>query len=334
MYKKAMLLILILTCSLNGCAEATEFSTEATETQVEEAAWKMGIGYSGTGYTSLFTEWADSVREDTGGEVELSLYGDNILGEAEVMLEAVQNGTLSIMACSTSVCNDLISEVSVMDIPACYTDYVKTNVVYTGDFYELMNECYRKQGLELLYIGTGEYWIISSSEPLTSLEDLNGLRIRSIGNTFHEELYTLLGVESVADVGLNGLSYVINDNEVDIVETTYSILRSQDLLSLQPYGLQGPFFAMSSAIVMNLEAYDSLPEEYQKAIKGDLWELSRQRAQERAEEADTEGLDLTILSDEEVEQLRELAQPVLEHVFQTVDSELLEALTRENEEYD
>ena len=312
-------------------SEAPGPSGSAGESTAGQAPYRLGIGYSG-GYEEAFPEWAEQVYERTDGNVEIFLYGDNVLGEGADMLQAVQNGTLSMMGSSTSVHTGMVPEAAVLDIPACFEEYIQPYQVYDGVFYDKLNACYREQGLELIYLRTGEYWILTSSHPITSLEQLQGVQIRTIGASVHDQLYQRLGIGCVSGIGLNGLSYALEEGRVDGIETTYTILRSQNLAEAQPCALESPMFVMGSAIVMNYEIYQSMPSDYQRILKETLKEIldEQQVKMEQEEDARREGLQVSRLSEADQAALRELAQPLLEELTAELDPELLEALVREN----
>ena len=74
---------------LSGCAPASlppAQSQHAASDLIQEQSvpYQFGVGYSGSGYTQSFEEWRDLVLEDTHGNVELVLYGENVLGEGEI----------------------------------------------------------------------------------------------------------------------------------------------------------------------------------------------------------------------------------------------------------
>ena len=78
---------------LSGCAPASlppAQSQHAASDLIQEQSvpYQFGVGYSGSGYTQSFEEWRDLVLEDTHGNVELVLYGENVLGEGENMVTA------------------------------------------------------------------------------------------------------------------------------------------------------------------------------------------------------------------------------------------------------
>lgn len=327
-------LALLLAALLAGCGrEEGAVSAPPPEhgpEEVQQARFRFGVGYSGTGYTESFAQWRDLVLEDTGGAVELLLYGGNVLGEGRDMIKAAQRGTLSIVASSTSVCTAVVPETAVLDIPACFEAYSRPFQVYDGVFFQALNEYYRQQGLELLYLRTGEPWLISSPVPVTSLEQLRGLRVRTSGSSYHNKLYDALGIQRVEDVGLSGLAYLLEENGVDGLETTYTILDSQGLLEVQPYGLKG-FFVMSSAVVMNYDAFHALPTDYQASLKTQLRDLLNQR-QEEVRSQEEEGMTVHELDQEDQRRLRELAQPLRDSILSSIDEQLVQALIAENKQ--
>ena len=319
---------------LSGCAPASlppAQSQHAASDLIQEQSvpYQFGVGYSGSGYTHSFEEWRDLVLEDTHGNVELVLYGENVLGEGENMVKAAQRGTLSIAASSTSVCTSIIPEAAILDIPACFTAYIQPFRVYDGKFFDALNHAYREQGLELLYLRTGEPWIISSTAPITSLEQLRGLRLRTSGSFYHNQLYDALGVQRIENVGLSGLEYILEENGIDAIETTYTILRSQNLLQLQPYALRGPLFVMSSAIVMNYDAFHTLPSDYQEVLKSRLSQILNQRQAEVSTQQTSE-LQIHDLTPKDQATLQQLAEPLLEEILGSVDQSLVQALLLEN----
>ena len=316
---------------LAGCTAGSEGSVPAEwETETEHTApYRFAVGYSGSGYTEALQQWKELVAEDTQNNVELLLYGDNVLGEGKEMLQAVQRGTLSIMASSTSVHTQVVPEASVLDIPACFPEYSQAFRIYEGAFFETLNQYYQEQGLELLLLRTGEPWIISSVEPVTSLEQLKNFRLRTSGSAYHNRLYDFLGVQCIEDVGLSGLAYILDENGVDGIETTYTILRSQELLDIQPYALRGPMFVMSSAIVMNYDVFHAMPQEYQDSLKGRLREILAQRQNEASTQSE-DRIHIQDLDQRDQELLRQLAAPIRDEILAAVDDALAQALLEEN----
>lgn len=330
----AWLICLVLTAT-GGCGKSDRFDTAQTsapekqETGAKEPVFRFGIGFSGDGYAVFLKDWKEKVFQETGGDVELELFGGNILGAGSAMCRAVQKGTLSVVATSTSATTDIVPEAAIMDIPGCFPAYSVPHRIYSGEFFEKLNECYEAQGLELLGLRTGEPWIISSGRKTEHLSELRGKTVRTSGSRWHNRLYDALGMKRVEDISLGGLTYLLDDGKVDGIETTYEILRTQGLVEKQPYGLNVPFFHMSSSITMNLEAYESLPDEYRKVLKNTLLELMT-KEEERMAETVPDGMEFVSFGREDMETLKEAAEPIRKEILDLVDEELKEAFLKEN----
>ena len=137
-----------------------------------------------------------------------------------------------------------------------------------------------------------------------------------------------MGVQRVENVGLSALAYILDENGVDAIETTYTILNSQELLGVQHYALRGPIFVMSSAIVMNYDAFHSLPSDYQDSLKTRLSEILGQKQAEISTQ-DTSGLEIADLSLEDLALLRQLSMPMVEEILSSLDDSLVHALKTE-----
>jgi len=325
----ALLLAAVFLCACAPTAAVSLSTAAPTQEPIKEPTYRFGIGYTGSGYTSSLTAWAKAVFERTDGDVEILLYGNNVLGTDIEMVEATKNGTLTLAVCTPSVYINLVPQAAIMDIPFCYTEYICPNVIYDydGDYFRQLNESYQKAGFELMFLAMGDYRALSSKEAITKLSDLRGMKIRSLANPYHTQLWELLGAEPIDTVRSPDLQYALKNGVIDGAETAARILRSEGLLELQPYALNGPF-VVSSSIVMNRDTFLSLPEAYQTILKEELLTHLQFNASDIPE---IEGLTITSLNDTDMKKLREIAQPLLDEILSTVDTTLLDALIKEHE---
>ena len=318
-----------------GCGQSDRFAPAQTPVQEsgkngeKSPEYRFGIGYSGDGYTAFLKSWSEKVYQETEGNVKLELFGGNVLGSGPAMCRAVQKGTLSIVAASTSAATDIVPEASIMDIPGCFSEYSVPHKVYSGEFFDMLNRCYEEQGMELLGLRTGEAWIISSGKKVKRLSELRGMTVRTSGSRWHNRLYDALGMERVEDISLGGLTYLLDDGKVDGIETTYEILRTEGLVAKQPYGLCIPFFHMSSSVTMNREAFESIPEKYRKVLKSTLRDLMTEE-EKRMEEKVPENMELYSFGGEDTETLKEAAEPIKKEILECVDEKMKAAFLREN----
>ena len=317
---------------VNNTGAGTDGSDAFTDVEEDGPTYRLGIGFSSPGSNEMFEAWKKAVENETGGDLVIELFGENTLGTGSEMLKAVQKGTLSIVFTSTSVCTQIVPETAVLDIPLCFPEYSRPYFSFKGEFFERMNLCFNKRGLELMDLRTGDGWTISSAEKIGSLADLDGKRIRTSGNAvLHNKLYNELGISCVDGINLGGIGYVIDEGEIDGIEATYPMLDERNLFEKQPYIYEINLFTMCSAVVINRDVFMGLPEKYREIMKRTLAEVRDAEDAQKpgAKEAMEAGVTITRVSDGDAERLREAAAPMKDAILERVDESLAEALKKE-----
>ena len=152
-------------------------------------------------------------RTPTQCNVELVLYGENVLGEGENMVRAAQRGTLC--HCSFQHFRMYLhySGGCYSGYPCLlYSVYPAISEYMTGKFFDALNHAYREQGLELLSLRTGV-------QAPDHLEHSTHYRVRAVredcwlrtSGSFSITINstTLPGVQRMQNVGLSGLEYIL-----------------------------------------------------------------------------------------------------------------------------
>ena len=182
-----LLTLLVLLC---GCMTASDLPPlepsveEVSQPTAEEkqATYQFSVAFNGNSYSKKVYQAAANIEKRTNGDVKLIIFPDAQMGTTKEMIRAVQNGTLSITVTSTSSFQPLVPQAAVINIPACYTQYVQPYISYDGEFYNQFNKCFNKAGFELLVQESSGYRLLTSASSITSLEQLKGLRIRTLDN--------------------------------------------------------------------------------------------------------------------------------------------------------
>ena len=331
------LILLVMFC---GCMAATS-ELPLPEPAVEEisqppaeekqATYQFSVAFTGNSYSKKIYQAAANIEKRTNGDLKLVIFSDGQMGTDTEIIQAVQNGTLSIAASNTSIFQPLVPEAAVMNIPACYTQYVQPYVSYSGDFYEQFNKCFNKAGFELLVQESSGYRLLTSASSITALDQLKGLRIRTLNNRFHVRLWELLGAEPYQNIEWSELYYALQEGVVEAQDNPLEIIRMGRLQDIHPYALNGPFFVTYNSIAMNQKAYDALPEDYQKILKEELYTaMAENITRLRKNPIEVYGLTINSLSQADREQLKTSLLPMLNEIEQEAGSDLMNALIIEN----
>lgn len=336
--KRMLAMALGLIGLLCGCMTTSELpsleplETHSSQTAEEvEASYQFSIAFTGNSYSKKVYQAAANIEKRTNGDMKIVIFPGGQMGTDNEIIRAVQNGTLSMAAANTSIFQPLVPQAAVTNIPACYTQYVQPYVSYDGEFYNQFNRSFNEAGFELIVQESSGYRLLTSASSVTSLEQLKGLRIRTLDNRFHVRLWELLEAEPYQNIEWNELYYAMQEGVVEAQDNPLEIIRMGRLQDIHPYALNGPFFVTYNSLVMNKKAFDLLPEDYQNILKEELNSaMAENVSRMRNNPVEVYGLTINNLSEEDQEQLKTRLTPMLNEIQEETGSELMVALLIEN----
>jgi TRAP-type mannitol/chloroaromatic compound transport system substrate-binding protein len=309
-----------------GCGEdEAETGPTATPMQVFEWNFQTTEQPGMISYDKVFPEFVESVEKMSGGRLILTMHPGGALVPLTSIHDAVGAGSIE-MGFSTGAfwAGTVPVGVLALGLPfSCETMEEMEAWYYERGVVDVIREAYAEQNVHLLspLIGV-PYGSIMSSEPIRSLDDLDGKKIRTIGYfgsiweafgasptmTDIAEIYTSVaqGVVDGANIGNPARFAAINLQEVAKYYT---------MPPLSAYA-SGEFF-------VNLDKWNELPEDLQEILT-----VAAQRAStgfatyfayEDAEALETfrdASVEINTFSDAEVEQLRQVAVGVWDALAQ------------------
>ena len=338
--KRLYAIMLILLAALCGCVASTSelmppeppaavLSEPPTEAQ--QATYQFSVAFTGNSYSKKIYQAAANIEKRTNGDLKLAIFSDGQMGTDAEIIQAVQNGTLSLAAANTAIFQPLVPQAAVINIPACYTQYVQPYISYNGEFYRQFNKCFNQAGFELLVQESSGYRLLTSASSITALDQLSGLRIRTLNNRFHVRLWELLGAQPYQNIEWSELYYALQEGVVEAQDNPLEIIRMGRLQDIHPYALNGPFFVTYNSLAMNKAAYDALPEDYQNILKEELYAaMAENITRMRKNSVEVYGLTINSLSPDDQELLKAHLLPMLNEIEREAGSDLMNALIVEN----
>lgn len=142
--------------------------------------------------------FADLVAEKTGGRVQVRVYSNGVLGSETSIVEQMEYGGIDFSRISIMSLGEFVPELYVLQLPFLYEDDEHMWRVLDGSIGQVfLDSIEGRIGL------TGLAWFdagvrhIYTNRPVSTLEDLQGLRIRVAESTLMEELIRDLGAVPV-----------------------------------------------------------------------------------------------------------------------------------------
>ena len=317
---------------LAGVAMAALAATAALPASAQEITLKLshflppvhGI------HTDFIEPWAKDVEACTDGQVKIQVFpGGTQLGNVAKQQEQVLAGVVDIAHGLTGLPRGRFPRTSVIDIPFLTGDAGVASQTLWAMFPDHLSQEYK--GLKVLALHAHNGGLIHTSEKkVTTMEDMEGLRIRTPSPAVSAMLEELGAIPQGMPPGqvYEGLQKGVIDGTV----FPWDPINSFKLSEVLNYDLDAGVYTVSFFFVMNQNKYDSLPENVRACIDkysgdglvakfGDWWDAWDAPGKAAAE---AKGNEITVLSDEERARWREALQPMIAAYLETLKSEGVE----------
>lgn len=254
-------------------SDPTATATDQTEAAAGDDGTTMDVEPMELTYTTAFAEgglntgmeyWAQEIENRTDGAITVEIhYQGSLVGGLET-LAAIENATVEIGAIPPAYNPGELPLANLVSVPFQTQD----PIAQSRALYELtqedtaLREEYASQNTHVLMVQPAADGAVGTREPMSGPDDLDGLRLRSIG--FVAEALRQLGVEPVA-IGPGELYESIQRGVVDgyggfVFDTIHTLGLHEVAPNTYDIGI-GQYSGM--VIGVNLEWWDSLSPEVQ-----------------------------------------------------------------------
>src|SRR5690606_14198772 len=117
------------------------------------------------------------VEEKSNGAMTVEIFPNSEIGNEERFTEGVRNGTIEIGIHGT-ILSASSPKIGALDMPFLFRDYKHARTVLNGEVGDEIANEFRQFGIEPLAWSANGFRVVSSSKPIYSIDDFNGLRLR------------------------------------------------------------------------------------------------------------------------------------------------------------
>ena len=281
---------------------------------------KVGhISPDGQAYAIGFNEYAKAVEEATNGKVKFEIFGNGALGGEREMLEGVQLGTLDMSVITTGVVTNFVPEVSVIEFPFLFRDLDHTYKTLDGEVgQELLDKMSDVNLKGIAFWENGQRHLANSKKPIKSVEDLKGLKMRTIESELLLDTYSALGTNATP-MAFPEVYSGLQQGVIDGSDFSTGVYYTTNVYEQSKHFSEVGLYYASATLVMNQELFASLPEDIQKVIVDlgkEYAQKERQINQDLMEDYKKnlveKGVEIIPEEDIDMESFRKAVQPVYE----------------------
>ncbi len=230
----------------------------------------IAVGYA-SGATGPHAAGARGFEEElerlAPGRFKVEQFPGGALGGEREMAEGVQLGSLEMAIIGTAVIGNFVPEMMVADLPFLFRSYDHARAVMDGPVGEELLDKFRTADIVGLAFGeVGLRHLTNDRRPIRSVEDLKGLKIRTMENPVHLDAFRTLGALPTP-MSWTEVVTALQQGTVDGQENPMSILISTKLWETQRYATLSSHAFTPVAFIMSPTFFDSLSPEDQEIVR-------------------------------------------------------------------
>ncbi len=281
---------------------------------------------------------AEEVAKASGGKLKVRTFASASLGSDDQMQNALIGGAQEMMVGSTATLVGISKEMAVWDTPFLFTDPRQADQVLDGPVgRQVMDKLEEKGLVGLVYWENGFRNVTNSARPIEKLEDFNGIKLRVMPNPVFIDTFKRMGANAVP-LPFSELFTALETKAVDGQENPYNTILSSKFYEVQKYLSVTNHVYSPWIVTVSKRWWDGLSATEQ-GILMDAAEKARdaEREDTRREASQAlaalkeRGMQINEVSPEEIQRMREQAQPAIQTVIDAVGQDLFDQVQAEVE---
>jgi tripartite ATP-independent transporter DctP family solute receptor len=309
----------------------------AAQAEIKERSIKMPIVNSIDHPQGIGAKrFAELVEQKSGGKIKVRIYPSGTLGGEQQVASAMQGGTVEVSMMAPAQLVGNIKEFLVLDFPFAFGNERVADAVLDGPFGRRLLDLMPAKGLVgLAYMEQGYRSISNSKRPINKLEDIQGLKIRTILNPLYIDMLNMLGANAVP-MPFPELYTALETKTVDGQENPYSTVEASKFYEVQKYFSNTKHIYNPQLLLAGKRFWDTLSAEEKKIIEDaaiETRDFQRKAAREMDEKSREfllkSGMEINDVAPEEIARMREKVKPVIDKYASQVGEALVKQFDEE-----
>ncbi|TCT03907.1 TRAP transporter substrate-binding protein [Aquabacter spiritensis] len=280
--------------------------------------------------------FAADLKQRTNGALEADLFPGMQLGSARENVDAVRAGTIFGTWIGPGFLSRLVPEIEAVSLPFVFNDSATAFRVIDGPVGDKLNEKMADKGFLVLgWMELGLRNVTNSKRPISSADDLKGLKLRMQPNETHLATFRALGASPIS-MDVKELYSALQQGVVDGQENPYSIIAANRYFEVQKYLSNTGHFFDFIVVVVNKKQFDALSPANKAALTAAVkGAVTAQRAASAGEQAaalkelQAKGMEYTVLTPEALAVFRERTSGIVDEVKKRAGPELVDLVLKE-----
>jgi len=206
------------------------------------------------------------LREITGGRAGLQIFPNGQLGNELPMIEGVALGTIDLAVPSHAALTNFVREFQLFDMPYLLRDYAHLDRVARSPVMAELGEACQRRNFRLLGLYSSGIRHLMTRDPVRSMEDLRGKKIRVQQNPVHVAAWQAFGANATP-LAYGELYGALQVGVVDGAEAAYTNYVGQKFYEVARNWAPIGWLCLTAPVIMSERKFASLPPDIRTAIQ-------------------------------------------------------------------
>ena len=225
--------------------------------------------HGATETTSMHLSWLkleEMLEERSGGAVTVDIYPNQQLGGDREFTESAVQGNVTMGSPSPAAITAMIPSLNVYDAPFMFPDYETAYKALDSDAGQALLDSMETVGLKGLGAYENGFRNLTCNKDVNSLDDLKGLKIRTMESEVHLAIWQALGANP-GPLAFGELYTALQQGAFDAQENPLEQIYNNKLHEVQNHVYLTQHVYTPYIIYINLDVWNSLNEATQELIQ-------------------------------------------------------------------
>ncbi|MEI4487351.1 TRAP transporter substrate-binding protein [Frigidibacter sp. MR17.14] len=209
---------------------------------------------------------AEILKEKSGGKAAIEVYDNATLGDEMESIQGTQIGTVDIAVTANETLANFVPDLSVFSLPFMFDDAAQmdralSDKAVLGE----MQTALDAQGFHLLAVFSAGTRHIMTRKPVEKMEDLAGMKIRTMQNPAHVDTFTAFGANPTP-LAYTELYGALETGVVDGAEAANTNFYAKKFYEVAPDWAMVGWLELVAPVIMGKAAYEALPADVKSAL--------------------------------------------------------------------
>ena len=212
-------------------------------------------------------KFKEVAEELSGGRFKVEVYDNNTIGASRELVEGVQANEIQMAECSQSVYASFTDELISVGLPFLFKNRQAGYDFFVSEVGDQIADVIAEQtGVRIVgYFENGIRQLTNSKRPVTSPDDMKGLKIRVMESPLYIEMFTEMGANP-SPMAFSELYTALQQGTVDGQDNPWTIVSTNAFYEVQSYATDLSHTFDITCFSINDKFYQDLPDDLREVV--------------------------------------------------------------------